>query len=280
MISGFENAIILAGSGRSGTTWLGNIIAGDDIRILFEPFDERHVPELKGLGLRPYFDPGKEYSDWRPLIEKVLSGELKNPWIDQDAGRFNPERDSGRILIKEIRANGMLAWISRNYGCKIAYLLRHPCSVIASRIQLKWDTHVEEYLEQDDFIKEYCPGLEKISREAKTAAQRHALMWCLENIVPLRQLSEYHWITCKFEELAANPEWEAERILALLGLEFDEARKKAVHEPSRTSWGENPKRALGAWREQLSEKEKEEIGRILNFFGIETYNLLEEAPHE
>ncbi|MEM8863884.1 MAG: hypothetical protein AAGD96_36710, partial [Chloroflexota bacterium] len=50
-----DKTIVLAGSGRSGTTWLGNIIsANPNVGILFEPFDNRRVPDVLPLKLITY----------------------------------------------------------------------------------------------------------------------------------------------------------------------------------------------------------------------------------
>ena len=76
----------------------------------------------------------------------MLSGKIGNEWIDQDRGRLNSARDSGKILVKDIRVNGLLGWIDKNFHCSIVYIIRHPCAVIASRLKLKWETHIEAFL--------------------------------------------------------------------------------------------------------------------------------------
>ena len=51
-------SIILAGMGRSGTTWAGNIINYDQsYRILFEPFLPARVKEAKGFEYLQYLNP-------------------------------------------------------------------------------------------------------------------------------------------------------------------------------------------------------------------------------
>lgn len=90
-----SETIIVAGSGRSGTTW---------------------------LGLRPYFSPDKDYPEWRPFIEKVLSGKIENELIDYDKHRMNASKTPKGILLKQIRANGMLAWIDEIFAAKSSLL--------------------------------------------------------------------------------------------------------------------------------------------------------------
>lgn len=276
-----SNTIIIAGSGRSGTTWLGNIIAGDDCRILFEPFDERRVPELSGLGLRPYFRPEEPCPLWREPIAKILAGGIANDWTDQDRKRLDPARDSGRTVVKEIRANGILAWLDRNVSCRIVYLLRHPCAVIASRIKLRWDTHIDAFLAQPRLMEDYLSPCEEIMRGAETDVQKHAVMWCAENLVPLRQMKDFSWVFCTYERLFTEPEKETARVLGLLGLEFTDSRRMAVNEYSRTCSARTPEAAvnfLSDWKDTLSASDRNDVAAILRAFGIDLYDVDEVMP--
>ena len=274
MASAATDIIIVAGSGRSGTTWLGNVIAGDDRRIIFEPFECRRVPEFAELGMRPYFPAGEPQPQWRPRVEALFAGRISNEWTDQDRKRLDPERDTGGVVIKEIRANGILAWLSNNFPCRIVYLVRHPYAVIASRVKQGWDSHLDAYLCQprlvQNFLEPYLPVIES----AQGNVQRHAVMWCLENLIPLRQMSQFPWLFCRYEDLAARPEAEADRLLGLLGFEFTESRRQALAELSRTCSRQPTDRSTEALtdpRHALPEDERREVARIINAFGIDLY---------
>ncbi len=277
-----ENTIIVAGSGRSGTTWLGNIIAGDEYRIIFEPFDYRHVPEAVGLGLRPYFRPNQDYPKWHNFMERVLSGNIENAWIDQDRQRLDPSRNPKGILIKEIRANGLLAWLNKSYGCKIVYIMRHPCAVIASRIKLKWETHIDEFLCQPELMHDLFYRHEDVMRNVQSEAEKHAVMWCAENAVPLTQLSEQQAVFCHYERLVVDTEKEVRRILNLLNIDFSDSRKKAIGEIVRPGWAGSGETAsnLNKWKDCLPDDEKRKILSILDAFGIDLYSVDDVMPRE
>jgi hypothetical protein len=271
----YSGTIIVAGSGRSGTTWLGNIIAGDEYRILFEPFDQRRVPEFSGLSLRPYFRPTRDYPQWRPMIEKVIKGDIANEWVDQDLARLDGSRAPAGVLIKEIRANGVLAWLERNFGCKIVFLLRHPCAVIASRMKLKWETHIDAFLSQPELMEDHLYPYEDVMKRAETDVEKHAIMWCVENFIPLNQMKQHNWITCRYEELVDNAAAEVHRILLLLGLDFTDSRRRAIAEVVRTNRkvGLTEKRHfLDAWQKAFTQREMTDIGRIVQMFGLTVYN--------
>jgi len=266
--------IIVAGSGRSGTTWLGNIIAGDDRRIIFEPFECRRVPEFFDLGLRPYFPPCEQFPQWHPKVAALCAGHIKNAWTDQDCNRLDAARYTGGVVIKEIRANGMLGWLSNNFPFKIVYVVRHPYAVVASRIQQKWETHIDAYLKQPRLLQDFLSPFTATITSAQSTAQKHAVMWCLENLIPLRQMAEHQWIFCHYEELATHPEAEASRILRLLGLEFTPARMRALGELSRTcslDQKDSPAKDLADGRHVLPAEQRREVREILDAFGIVLY---------
>lgn len=269
-----EDIIIVAGSGRSGTTWLGNVIAGDDRRIIFEPFECRRVPEFAELGMRPYFPPSEALPQWQSKVAALFLGEIGNEWTDQDRNRLDPSRDSGGLVIKEIRANGMLAWLSSHFPCTIVYLVRHPYAVIASRMKQNWDTHIDAYLSQKRLVADFLSPFMATIMSAQTAVQRHAVMWCLENLVPMRQRPQYPWIFCRYEDLVAHPEAETARILGVLGLELTPSRRQALGELSRTCSSKETDRstqALTDGRHALPEEDRQQAAAILDAFGIDIY---------
>jgi Sulfotransferase domain len=269
--------IIVSGSGRSGAVGLGDIIAGDDCRSLFEPFDERQVPELVGLGLRPYFRPEGSYPQWAEPIKEILVGNIHNDWIDKDTSRFNTTKDTGTIVVKEIRANGILAWLDKNYCCRIVYLLRHPCAVIASRMKLRWETHIDMLLNQSELMEDYLNPYLDVMRHASSEAQKHAVMWCAENVVPLRQMSDSNWILCCYEQLLTQPESECQKLLEQLNLDFSESRRAAMFEfCHKPSTGE--RHQVARWKQLLSVRDKCEIAAVLQAFGIDLYDVEEEMP--
>ena len=274
-MNGKKTHIVVAGSGRSGAVGLGNIIAGDDCRTLFEPFDQREVPELVGLGLRPYFRPMSAYQQWKEPIKRILAGQLRNDWIDKDLSLFDVTKDTGKVVIKEIRANGILGWLDQNFQCQIVYLLRHPCAVIASRMKLGWETHIDMLLNQHELMEDYLTPFEDVIRSASTNAQKHAVMWCAENLIPLSQMNDHAWELCWYERLLTEPEAECQRLVDLFGLDFSESRRSAMFEfCHKPSTGE--RRQVARWKQTLSVQDQDEIQAIVHAFGINLYDVASE----
>jgi hypothetical protein len=275
-----SQSILLAASGRSGTTWLGNIVAADpNTRIFFEPFDPRRVPAAACLPLRAYARPEGSYPEWESLVGKVLRGEIENEWINRQGRRWWAQRR----LIKEIRANLMLAWIDRRFHPKIVWMTRHPCAVVNSRVKLQWEAHLDVFLAQPELVEDYLQPFLPVIQEAQTQVQKHAVAWCIENLVPLQQSHHHNWIFCTYEELYRQPEAEANRILQALGLRKNWFTSRAIHRITMTARSDsavvNQRDPLLQWQEELSDPEIEDVLRTVSAFGIHLYEDEPTAHH-
>ncbi|UCH58531.1 MAG: hypothetical protein JSV61_09955, partial [Anaerolineales bacterium] len=120
-----RRSILVAGTARSGTTWLADLIASQiPCRMMFEPFNPELVPEYSSFHYFQYMPPGKQGIDFHTYARKVLSGEIRNRWIDRQNERVFPKYR----LIKEIRVNLALKWLHENFpDVPILFIIRHPC---------------------------------------------------------------------------------------------------------------------------------------------------------
>jgi hypothetical protein len=278
-----SKTIVLAGSGRSGTTWLGNIIAANwSFRIIFEPFDARQVPEAKaaGIPLRPYCSPGEGHPDFYSFTRLALAGKLRNRWVDQEGRRFW----AWRFVLKTIRATLLLAWIDENFHSPIVYLIRHPGSVIASRCRLGWESHLDVFLSEPALMRDYLSPYTDVIKSVKTEVQKHTVMWCVENVIPLKQLPHYDWIFCTYEHFYTEPLKETHRLLSRLGLKETRARLHTVRELSHVTHKESAlkmgKNILTEWKKELSTKDIADMTTILREFGINLYSVNEPLPNQ
>src|SRR5687768_3041006 len=82
--------IIVAGSGRSGTTWIGNTLAAAAGAFsIFEPLAPWGVaPLVRGDALPgspgTYLHPEGDFPEWAKLWSDIFSGKATNSWTRQD----------------------------------------------------------------------------------------------------------------------------------------------------------------------------------------------------
>ncbi|WP_320041123.1 sulfotransferase [uncultured Desulfobacter sp.] len=161
--------LFLYGSGRSGTTWLEERIAGAlDAEVIFEPLQERLHGTAKAYGFR-YLDASENHPELQIYFQKLIMGDLKyfwtryrilpdrllptiqtfsnkgefKAWIKRfpDAFRlmvrYHSTINRPRKIIKLIRANLMIAWLNKTFPSSLHIaIVRHPAAVIESRMRL------------------------------------------------------------------------------------------------------------------------------------------------
>ena len=181
------NTIIIAGVGRSGTTLLAELINYDNsYRFMFEPFHSVKVNEIKNFNCRLYISPSYNNKSLQKKYYKILSGDLRNSWVDQ----YNKKLFCNKRIIKEIRINQSLKWVKLNFPeIPIIYIVRHPCAVTLSKLRLNWNDHLFEYISQVELVNDHLKPYIHIINSAKTAYEKHLIMWCIENSIVLNSFN-------------------------------------------------------------------------------------------
>ncbi len=264
-----RSSVFLAGTGRSGTTWLSDVVNHRrGYRYVFEPFHPGRVGAFAHFRPRQYLRPNDRREEFLGPARKVLTGGLRDPWTDRFHRGFLPRRR----LIKDIRANLLLGWMSANFpGMPIVLLLRHPCAVVASRLALGWKDNLFETLEQRELMEDFLSPMEGEVRAARDDFERHLFLWCIDNYVPLKQFEPGGIHLSFYENLLVHPKEELRRLFAFLGEDFDAHAYRNLERPSPLSRKEAPyyKPSVGGWRRQIGGRRLERTVEILNLFGLD-----------
>jgi hypothetical protein len=266
--------VFLAGSGRSGTTWLSGLVNHDSTyRQVFEPFHPAKVKDFRGFASKQYLRPEDRREEFLEPARKAVTGQLRSDWTDR-GGAFIVRRR----LVKDIRANLLLGWLAENFpGMPIVLLLRHPCAVVASRLALGWRDNLDETMAQRDLVEDHLLPVERRIRAARDPFERHLFLWCIDNHVPLRQFQPGAVHLCFYENLVRNPEPELRRLFAFVGRDFDDGVLDKLGHPSFTSRrGERP--SVEGWRGRVSGERLERAGEILGLFGLDRIYGPETSP--
>jgi hypothetical protein len=273
-------AVVVAGTGRSGTAWIANIINyANDYRYLFEPFNPYKTQEIKHFRYRQYLRPADEDPAFVLPARLVLGGAVSNAWVDQ----FNRRVVSRRRVIPEIRANLMLKWMRNRFPeTPIVWLLRHPCADANSRMQLGWQTHLDEILNQpsllDDLIGEFRSHIES----ARTEFEKHIYLWCVENYVPFRQLAPYDVHVATYEGFCERPKFEFDRLFKYLKRPYRRDVFSQLYRPTVLSREESAivtgSNLIDAWRQWVTPEQIERAVEILALFGLDRVYGAESMP--
>ncbi len=277
----WRRTVFLAGTGRSGTTWLANAINYNNAyRCMFEPFHSKQVDILRHYNYRQYLRPNDSRLRIYEPAKAVLCGDVRSKWIDG----YNRKIIVKKRLINDIRANLLLKWIKSNFPeIQIILLLRHPCAVAASKLKLNWETHLEDFLSQPELMEDHLSPFEDDIKKAETAFEKHIFLWCIENYVPLKQLQkdEYHLVF--YERLCTKPESEIHRLFGFLDEKCSPKVMRMLSRPSATTRPESPimlgKNLVESWRDNISVEQVLTTVDILKVFGLDQIYSYESIPH-
>jgi hypothetical protein len=84
--------------------------------------------------------------------------------------------------------------------------MRHPCAVVLSRIELGWatDRDIEPFLVQPHLLEDHLDPYFDLIYRAETVEEKHAVIWSVSNLVPLKQFNSNEWKVVYYENLCTQ----------------------------------------------------------------------------
>ncbi len=280
----FKNEVIwVISDGRSGSTWLSNLINYEKrFRYMFEPFHPHFINEMKSYNYFPYLNPNKDYAEFYNFAKKVFSGEFVHPRVD--SGNHNLLFKG--LLIKDVFSNLFAKWVDVRFPkVKKILLLRHPCAVAYSKEKLrhwKWMTEPVEFLANRELLNDYLTPFIDVIKSAKTFFEKQIVIWAVVNYVPLRQFKEGHIHLVFYENIYSDFESEINKLFAYV---FDKQPNKQANfslndklfyqfnKPSKVSrkdkTASGSENVLENWRKHVGSNDIKRMLEILKEFGLD-----------
>lgn len=296
--------IIVLGFGRSGTTWISDMISKMNGRlILFEPFH----PSVTHLSQRIAYTPvdrGIEGYLIAQLLTDVLTKRHKKLWLLRNHVPTKLEEVSQSFVatlwnecdilgFKEIRANFMIEWFASWLDAKIVFVIRHPCAVVASIKnrtnfwEFGWPRTYHLFLKRTIFnpkydkhpIAEFRPFVMALREDI----QKYAVMWAITHAIALPELRQLRIPLFFYEDFYQDPFQSARKLSTYLGNPEINIHPAHIFTPSMTtlktfhgiSGMEDQISAKGPaifWEGALTDLEVRKTLDIVNLFGIDLYD--------
>ncbi len=307
---------LIAGSGRSGTTWVQDALAdANDLRPVFEPLH----PWVSDFGVKyahRALSADEDHPDLRQFMIDVCTGRRDRLWtryrhqyrllfppLGKLASReglattyrlwaqFLRElpglRAAGRRstpLVKDIRVNLMLGWLVQHCDCRTVLVVRHPGAVLESEMRGHWTArNVLDRFRRDARLHELTDGRYRalLARDLNPV-EALAARWVIENQWPLERAATDGVTVVYYELLRSAPETEWSRMSR--ALELDIVPGEAVRaRPSQQS----AKRGSAAsqsgarqpgWMQRLTEEQVAGIQGVLNEVDFALYTMDDPEP--
>jgi hypothetical protein len=305
----------VAGSGRSGTTWVLDALAiANGLRPVFEPLNPWASPTGERYAHRA-IAPGDRHPELLEFFLDVCAGRgqrlwtqyRRQPrWLFPPPSRLRSIDDASRLwrawlkflgevpqltrmafrdepIVKCIWSNLMLGWLSRNLPCAVVLVVRHPGAVIESEMRSAWSaTPALERFRTDQRLADLSAGrYEALLRRSLSPVEALATRWVVENQLAMESAASNGVTVVHYEHLKSAPETAWQRVTQALGLVNAPDRSVLARPSQQAAPKGSDTRAdvdVPRWRTGLTPTHKDEIQGVLDQAGCATYSMESVEP--
>lgn len=193
-----NNPILITGSHRSGTTWVGKMLALDsDIAYISEPLNVLHRPGIYRSPVKYwyiYINNENEH-EYLPAFQELLNFQY-HTWLEIKSLRsikdflrmgrdfrifYNGNLHGQRALIKDPFALFSSAWFAQKLNYQVVITLRHPAGFTSSLKRLGWNFDFDNLLNQPLLMRDHFEKDKELmqSVDKNDIVTQAALLWKL-----------------------------------------------------------------------------------------------------
>ncbi|MBC8487937.1 MAG: sulfotransferase [Bacteroidetes bacterium] len=285
------NPILVTGSHRSGTTWVGRMLATFPyVAYIPEIFNNRFgLLKKQDVVSHDYLYLKKEGDN--PALVKEIENILQYNFFKLHSGSTlvlslkNSYRYLSKILtysprplLKDPLAALSSEYLARKFSMRVVVVVRHPAAFTYSLKRLGWDFDVSLFLNQPllmrDHLGEYKRELLRWANDDVGAA---AIAWkCIYHVLKTYMERNPNWIVCRHEDLSMEPINQFRHLYEMLNITFTKRSRRKIERHSDPA---NPVTALGnvehylyrdsrsnikIWEKYLAVREVDKIRRIVD----------------
>lgn len=284
LFSGKEKDVVLFGIGRSGTTWLGQVIASAGLRYIFEPEAYWDYLPKEERSNHDVYPRSHRYlrADEETKYHKFLVDSLSGVYANDVTVRANP--NASRNVIKVIRYNMIVPWVVKNMDVHSLFLLRDPMATISSQFSCDFETTVPlltSYFDNEQLYEDHLDEFRDLIAAADSSKGRKkyieylTILWCVQMYVAKRQGVFEDVYTLAYRDLMNDPYkilWDISERFSL-SFKFSEL-DKVLTKKSFTTHGDSKNKnhdPLTKWKSVFEGDEIKMITKIISQFGLESY---------
>jgi hypothetical protein len=252
-----RSPILVTGAHRSGTTWIGKMLAADPYTAYInEPLNVWHRPGVFRVPVKYWYQyiSDENESGYLPAFNELLEFEY-HLWkevrsirsvkdflrMGRDFRTFYYGLEEGRrALVKDPFAVFSATWFARKLNFKVVISVRHPVAFASSLKRLNWSFNFQDLLNQPllmrDHLEPYRSQMESVN--SQDVIGQAALLWkMIYYTVHSTLRSNPDFIIVRHEDLSRDPVNGFRNLYASLGLDYTHHVEKTI---SDSSSSENP----------------------------------------
>lgn len=236
--------ILVTGSHRSGTTWVGRTITQHrKARYVQEPFNVNHSNRYMMLQLENWYSDYdyinlQQQSDIEASFSRLFdmtpySHAVANLNAQQISWRTFPRgvRDilsetifSPSILVKDPLALFSAGWLYKTYDLYVVCMIRNPMAFVGSLKKAGWEFDFNNFLAQENLIEERLLDYKndiKLCIDSDDFIFKASILWNILHYIIIGYKKSYpDWMFVKYEEIALDPISEYKKIFDYVQLDF------------------------------------------------------------
>lgn len=299
MVIRSQKPILVTGSHRSGSTWVGNMLSIQPaVAYVNEPFNIKYHPGTP----RPHFEHWYTYvceenealhyeyiQDCLTYRSRILQNTLKygsmndiKKQIRYQGRILNARRTRKRPLMKDPLAVLAVEWLANTFDMEVVLLIRHPAAFVGSLKKANWPHPFDHFLQQpilmEKHLSEFKSEIAKFVQTEQDLVNQGILLWNIIYSMVLKYQASYDqkWIFIKHERISANPLLEFELLYNRLEIPFTNhvenriAEFSVVKPEDQDSLRRDSKTVIKNWQKRLTKNEiacvKEKTERVASQF--------------
>lgn len=235
--------IVVLGSGRSGTTWLLEmLISLPGYRGVMEPFQPKnasHFPQNPRYSRR-YLREGACEPELEAYFQRLFHQELDSDWWCAWPA-FNRRPRRYQTVLKTIRGLLMINWM-KTLPVRFIYLQREPVATLGSWVRIGWGESVTDlavFVNQPELVEDHLQPVHHLLGRVQAEGSKFeqaAACWWIENLVAQRTLPPGS-LRLSYQELTDNRPESLDLICGFMGQERPEFLVSSSQRRSKTTVG-------------------------------------------
>lgn len=288
-----RHPILVTGSHRSGSTWVGKTIAAaSGVCYIHEPFNLNYGFETCS------FLADAQY--WYRYVDNASMAEFERAFSDVINYRFPIRanlrssqniRDIGRIfwrasrcrqrqvlrprpLIKDPFALFSAEWLAKTFDMDVIVLIRHPAAFTSSVIKAKWTHPFEHFLAQPELMERFLSPYEREIRsyveQPRSIIEQAILLWrIIHHVIRIYRDRHPNWYFARHMDLSLEPVEEFETMCQWVDIPFTPDLRSYIIEQTNASnpvetnqlyeLNRNSRKNVYSWKTRLSESQIRKI---------------------
>lgn len=238
---GCKLPILVTGAHRSGTTWVGRMVAlSKEVGYIHEPFNVEYGWQA-GFSVSRWFMHLDKTSDsvygdaYRRLLRhdskllpklarvRSLGGLVHIMRGTQRSRRY--ARENRRALVKDPLALLSAEWLAKLFDMKVVVMIRHPAAFVGSLKKAQWRHPFEDFMELKEsrleWFEDFHDSIQRAYLGELDPIDEGILLWNITHRAIQHYYTKYsEWFFVRHEDLSVEPLSNFEAIYQYLGLDY------------------------------------------------------------